>query len=245
MRSTSQRASRMAANFIDRLRSYGSSAFRLACVLTMTLVATAAIGLAAYWVYTYQEREQAKQAEILRAWSNDLTTNLGMKLRTKTKVTEGMMRMALDFDGYPEFLKHPSNRELGFFLEWKDADGFTRIKKFVQVSEFTRILDDKGRPHGLNGQFSEFVSVADYTKLQVMEVGWNIKTDIPDAKSTTLQPAAPEAAADHCAPGINRQERLRRLAKHGQVRETGYGDYTAGTHSVTIMPYDGALISCR
>lgn len=235
----------MTLNFIGRLRSFCSSALRLAAALTMAAVAISAIGFAAHWAYTYSEREQVKQAEVVRAWSNDLSANLGMKLRTKTKVTDGAMRMALDFDGYPEFLKHPANRERGFFLEWKDADGFTRVKKFVQVSEFTRVLDDKGQPYGLNGQFSEFVSVADYTKLAAMEVGWNIKTEIPQPTTMAPLPAAADPAADHCAPGVSRQERLRRLAKHGQVRETGYGEYTAGTRSVTLMPYDGTLISCR
>ena len=150
----------------------------------------------------------------------------------------------MEFDGHPEFLKVPANRERGFFLEWKDADGFTHVKKFVQVSEFTRTVDNKGQPFGLNGQFSEFVSVADYLKLTSMEVGWNVKTDIPQPAPAAPQPAAADPAADHCAPGLTRQERLRRLARHGQVRETGLGEFSVGFRSITFLS-GSEVLTCR
>jgi len=234
----------MAANFIARLRSLGSSAFRLAAALTMASVATAAVGFAAYWAYTYPERQQSKQAEIVRAWSNDLSSNLGMKLRTRTKVVDGMMHIALEFNGYPEFLKRPANSSRGFILEWKDADGFTRIKKFVQVSEFSTTVNGKGEAYGLNGQFSQFVSIADYSRLESMEVGWNVETETPQQRQAAPAPTD-SATPDHCAPGLSRQERLRRLGQHGQVRHTGLGEYTAAGRVVHYLGDGNELYECR
>ncbi|HYF18133.1 MAG TPA: hypothetical protein VEA40_09730, partial [Ramlibacter sp.] len=209
----------MADTSTSGLRRFAGSALKLAVSITLAFIAFAAICAAAYWAYSYPERQRAKQAEVVRVWSKDLSSNLGMKLRTRTKVTDGMMHMALDFDGYPEFLRHPANRTRGFSLEWKDADGFTRIKKFVPLGEFTAMVDDKGKSYGLNGEFSQFVSVADYSNVVALEVGWTLATEIPKP-----QAAAPHQAADladHCAPGLSRQERLRRLALHGSLRETG------------------------
>lgn len=217
-----------------RLRSFAASALKLGASITLAFVAFAAICAAAYWAYSYPERQRAKQAEVVRMWSNDLSSNLGMKLRTRTKVTEGMMHMALDLDGHPDFLTHPANRTRGLFLEWKDADGFTRIKKFVQLGDFTTAVNDKGKSYGLNGQFSQFVSVADYSALASMEVGWNLETELPQHRPAVPQPAAEVAKADHCAPGLSRQERLRRLGQHGSLRETGYNTFSAGSHTVTL-----------
>lgn len=233
-------------NLSTRLRSFCTSAFRLAAALTMTAIAISAIGFAAYWAYMYPDREQAKQAEIMRSWANDMSSNLGMKVRAKTKVTDSTMHIALTFDGHPDFLKFPANFERGFFLEWKDADGFSRIKKFVKLSEFTTVLNDKGKPYGLNGQFSEFVTVGDYINVVSMEVGWNLKTEVAQPPTANPLPAeVTDAAADHCAPGLSRQERLRRLAQHGQVRQTGMGEFTAAGRVVHYLGGSGELYECR
>lgn len=234
----------MTVSIKERLRSYGSSAVRLAAALTMAAICIGIIGFAANWAYTYPEREQAKQAAVMRTWSDDLSPILGMTVQAKTKVTDAMLQMVLEFDGHPEFLNQTGNLERGFFLEWQDANGFTHIKKFVKLSEFTRLLDTNGKPNGLSGQFAEFTSAASYNRVVTMKVGWNLTTEAPQAKAP--QPAdRSDSSGDHCAPGISRQERLRRLAKHGQIRETGYGEYTAGIHSVNMMPYDGSLLHCR
>lgn len=209
----------------------------------MAVVALSSIGFAVYWAYTYPQNQQTKQAEVMRTWSSETTTSLGMKLQAKTKLTGGVMLMVLEFEGHPDYLDHPINQDRGFLVEWLDADGFTRVKKFLELSEFTTILDHKSDPSGLTGQFEASASVTDYSELAGMKVGWNIETEIPDAKGP--QTASSIVSNDHCAPGISRQERLRRLAQHGQIRETGYGEFTAGTHSVNMMPTDGTLISCR
>jgi hypothetical protein len=48
---------------------------------------------------------------------------------------------------------------------------------------------------------------------------------------------------DPCAVGISKDERLRRLRKHGPVRQTGNEDYSAGGHTVTL--FRGELIYCK
>lgn len=226
---------------VGRLRGFAASTFKLGVSITMAFVALAAICAVGYWAYSYPERQQAKAAEAVRNWSTDLSSNLGLKLKARTKVTDGRMHTALDFDGYPDFLKLPLNRSRGFNLEWKDADGFTRIRKFVPVSEFSNNVNDKGKPYGLAGEFSEYVSVADYSAVAKLEVGWTLETE-PPPELPARQPAA-AAASDHCAPGLTRQERLRRLAQHGSLRETGYNTFSGGSHTVT---FSGAeVLYCR
>lgn len=223
----------MGDSSVGRLKGFAVTALKLGVSITMAFVAFAAICAVVYWAYTYPERQQAKASEAVRNWSTDLSSNLGLKLRARTKVADGRMHSALEFDGYPEFLKLPSNRSRGFNLEWKDADGFTRIHKFVPVSEFTIKVNDKGKPDGLTGDFAEYVSIADYSAVAGLEVGWTFDTETPQERPAAPQPAA-AALTDHCAPGLTRQERLRRLAQHGSLRETGYNTFSAGPHTVTL-----------
>jgi len=49
---------------------------------------------------------------------------------------------------------------------------------------------------------------------------------------------------DHCAPGLSKAERMKRLAQHGTVRETGTGAFEAGGRTVTFG-YDGGLLYCH
>lgn len=218
---------------VGRLKGFAAGTFRLAVAITLALVVLAAIFAAGYWVYSTPERQQVKAAEAVRNWAVDLSSNLGMKLKARTKVADGRMLTALDFDGYPEFLKQPRNRQRGFNLEWKDADGFTRFRKFVPLSDFSTSVNSKGQPYGLTGELSEFVAVADYAALAHLEVGWTFETDASPTSAAVAQPATP-ATSDHCAPGLSRQERMRRLAQHGTLRETGYNTFSAGEHTLTL-----------
>src|SRR5713101_736683 len=47
---------------------------------------------------------------------------------------------------------------------------------------------------------------------------------------------------DHCGPGLSKNERLRRLASYGALRQTSEDTYTAGNHSVSF--FLGQLLSC-
>jgi hypothetical protein len=44
--------------------------------------------------------------------------------------------------------------------------------------------------------------------------------------------APPYPMKDHCAPGLTRNERIRRLSRHGSVRQTRPGTFRAGRHGV-------------
>lgn len=244
----------MGANFTAKLTTIRNSVLRLAAALTLALVGTAAISFSAYWAYTSPEREQARKAEVTRAWASDLSTNLGMKLRARTKFVDSRMHVALEFDGFPEYLEQPLNWNRGFRFEWADADGFTRVTKFLKVSEFSRHVNDKGQPKGLNAQFTEYATLDDYIKLTGLNVVWTVDTDIVKQSPPAPNPPAalvPKAAvddatsSDHCTPGLSRSERLRRLAQHGPVRETGLGGFSAGTRTVTFIAGTSDLISCQ
>lgn len=56
----------------------------------------------------------------------------------------------------------------------------------------------------------------------------------------------PEAkpVLDHCAPGLSKSERMKRLGRHGTVRETGAGTFEAGDRTISFG-YDGSLAYCR
>lgn len=81
------------------------------------------------------------------------------------------------------------------------------------------------------------------------------------ASAPAAPPSAPQPAAsktdvrwedapaakpilDHCAPGLSKAERLKRLAQHGTIRETGAGEFQAGGRTVNFL-YDGSLAYCR
>ena len=56
----------------------------------------------------------------------------------------------------------------------------------------------------------------------------------PDAKNN-----------DHCAPNLSREERLRRLALTGSIRETSYQTYSNGNHYVSFLSTGSEITSCR
>src|SRR6516165_2249455 len=63
--------------------------------------------------------------------------------------------------------------------------------------------------------------------------------------------SAPEPAkepsaknGDPCEPEISREERLRRLATFGTVRQVGFGQYQAGDHELMFLR-DGTLVHCK
>ena len=49
---------------------------------------------------------------------------------------------------------------------------------------------------------------------------------------------------DHCAPGISKAERLKRLSQYGTVREVGNASFEAGGRTVSFH-YDGSLLHCQ
>lgn len=224
------------ANLIARVRALGRSVFRLAAALTLAFVGTGLLVFAGQWAWTYPERVEAEKAEAVRSWTADMSSNLSMTVRAKTKLLDGSMHVILDFVGHPEYLSNPANRSRGFHIRWTDADGFARVEKFLELSEFSTRVDDSGQKSGLNAQFTQAISLRDYAKLETMRVGWTVETEPAKSKTAQAPQSAPDdmASDDHCAPKLTRQERLRRLARHGTVRETGYNTFSAGSRTVTL-----------
>jgi len=148
------------------------------------------------------------------------------------------MWATVEVNGYPAYLAYPWNASRSLNFIFVDQDGFTVLTKSVTISEFTSIIDGNGKKTGLTYEFKDSMALESYKQIGRMQVGWNLMTDAPEA--------APQAKAitDHCAPGLSRQERMKRLAQHGEVRETGKQDYTAGGHTV-MFGYDGDLTYCR
>lgn len=235
-----------ASNLIARVRALGTSTLRLGAALAFAFAVTGLLGFAGHWFWTYPDRVQAKESEAVRRWASDLASVLSMKASAKTKLVDGTMFVAFDFHGHPDYLTQPSNRQRGFYIRWDDADGFARVKKYLQVSEFTTRLNEQGEKTGLYAEFTEFASLSDYAGLAAMSVEWTVHTETPKPPSPIAsQSSADEvASSDHCAPGLGRQERMRRLARHGQVRETGLGEFTAGHRSMTFIS-TGEVLSCR
>lgn len=234
------------SSLLARVRAFTSSAFRLAVALALAFVLTGLTVGTGYWWWTAQDRAQAQQAEQVRLWSKDLKGLLSMSLQAKTKLVDGVMYVSLEFDGYPDYLKQPWNQARGFNIKWEDGDGFSQVDKFVKLSEFSTRVDDKGKPGGLFLQFTSFATPKQYNKLAGISVEWTVDTTVATpapAVAPRPRPATEEASeADHCAPGLSRQERMRRLAKHGQIRETGMGEFTVGSRRLFYI--GGELYSC-
>jgi hypothetical protein len=56
----------------------------------------------------------------------------------------------------------------------------------------------------------------------------------------------PRDDTDPCAPHLSGDERVKRLAALGKVRQTGEGEYSAADHRVVFYPdVNGRLLSCE
>ncbi len=203
-----------------------------------------------------REKDEAKQYEVVKDWPVDLKANLGMQLVARTKVVDSRLFMSVRFDGYPAYLSDPrlfaKNRDETFLLSFQDQDGFKLYEKALKVSDLSSSVDAQGKKIGMNYQFDEFIGVDSYKRFARLNVQWTLDTalPVPSIQAPVVATAPPPAPVDetqkldHCAPKLSQEERLKRLAQHGSVRETGYGSYSAGGKSVTLSS-DGTIIFCK
>lgn len=228
------------------MKDFFRSAMKIATAIFLAFVALSVLGWGAWTFNETRTREAAKQYEVLREWSEDLRSNLGMQLRAKTKVVNGRLYISANFEGHPAFLSHPmlaaKNQAGRFILRFVDADGFKVYEIATTVSEWSSVVDGSGQKVGLSKQFDEYLSIEDYQRFARLDVQWNLETEIPDP--VVMPSVSDRGVLDHCAPKLARAERLRRLAQHGTVRETGVGSYTAGGKSLTVFE-DGIVIYCQ
>jgi hypothetical protein len=238
-------------NFLD----FFKGAFKIAVALFLAAIGLAIAGGIVWKAIDYSDKQAAKQYEAPKDWNVDLTKNLQLQLRAKTKLVNGQLYVSIFVDGYPAYLSESplsiENSQGLFMLAFIDKDGFKLFEKNVPLNEMTKVLGPNGKVGGLGYQFSQYTGIGDYPNFAKLDVGWNFNVESPKAPASvapakTFDPDAYLAGKnklDHCAPNLTRAERLRRLAQYGTVRETGYGEFSAGGKS--IMLSEGTVISCQ
>lgn len=232
-----------AKDFFRSIGKLSASLFFAALGVVVIVYAYNAIGDA------YQKKKNEKY-EAVREWSYDLN-DIGFIAKAKTKVVNGSLFVQLNFEGYPAYLTHPSlsqkNQNAEFILNFTDADNFELFDQRIKISNFTTV-EVGGKPEGLRYQFTVPISTATYEKFSNLSIGWTFETKIPEI----VQPAArsPKGdkpissdSTDHCAPGLSRSERMRRLALNGTVRENAKESYSVGSKSV-MFSWDGSVLLC-
>lgn len=215
--------------------------FRIAFAIFLALIGLAAVFAIYSQIKESRERDAAKPFEEVKAWQFDLKDRLGVAVDARTKLVAGRLLVSIDVNGHPSHFADPRNRERSLIVEFLDKDGFEVLTHPVKISEFTTIVGKTGDPIGLRHQYDALLDVERYRQFSRMQVGWNLITEPLSAiEAPTATPLL-----DHCAPGLSKAERLKRLGQHGQLRQTGPGTYDAGGRSVTFFEYDGTLLACR
>jgi hypothetical protein len=218
------------------MKEFFKRTIKIATAIFIALIALAvAVGIFAY-IKQQHERAEAAPFEKVHEWYSDASR--GLKVKARTKLMNSSIWTSIEVTGYPEYLAYPWNASRSLNFIFIDQDGFTVLTKSVPLSEFTSNVDGNGKKTGLAYEFKEFMGLQTYKQIGRLQVGWNLMTDAPEDA-----PQA-KAVADPCAPGLSRQERIKRLAQYGEVRETGKHDYTSGGHTV-MFGYDGDLTYCR
>lgn len=228
------------------MKDFFKSTVKIATAIVLAAIALSLVGWIVWKVDDSRTKQEAKQYEVIKDWSVDLKANLGMQLYAKTKVIDGRLLMSTRIDGYPAYLSDPrlfaKNKGAGISLFFQDQDGFKVFEKSLTVSELNSVVDSNGKKTGLSHQFDEYINVENYKRFAQLSVQWTLETEAPAAP--VPPPSSDAQLPDHCAPNLSKAERLKRLSQHGIVRQTGYGEYTAGNKSVNIFE-DRTLINCR
>jgi hypothetical protein len=232
------------------IRDFIKGALKVALGIFIAVVGLAGASWGVWALWNAKEKQEAKQYEVVKAWQSDLKQYLKMDLVARTKVVDGQLMTAVEIEGFPDFLSHPKigrqNFDRNLTLIFVDSDGFEVYRKELKISDFTSIVDSQGKKSGMQNQFTEFLEVAKYKSFARLRVQWNLVTEIPAEASPppVAKPTNPLKLQDHCAPGLSRVERLRRLAQYGTVREVGYGRFTAGSREINFVSAD-ELYSCK
>lgn len=234
------------------LKGFARATARTATAIFLALLALIATVAGVFWAKASYEERQAKPYETVHEWKVDMREPLALDVRGKTKLVGNQLLASLEVVGYPQYMSAPKNQSAQIIFEFLDSDGFRVLTKPVAISEFMSIVGKDGKPTGLLHQFEDYMSLDAYKRISQLKVGWTL-----DVQATPLAPPTPapapisapaahpsaEPKLDHCAPGLSRAERLRRLAQHGTVRETGLGMYSAGMSSIHFLS-TGELLSC-
>lgn len=243
--------------FLLKLKSFFSSIARSALILFLALLGLSVVGFVYSKFEDYQNKKEQEIYKAVKEWDIDMTNPLKMVFHLKTRYVDGYLQAVIEADGYPDYLSDSGewvkNRNNSLIFSFKDKDGFQLGRKEVSIKEFTRIADGKGGWNGLRTQTSEYMSLDSYKNLNSVVIEWTLNTNVDKKpvladKPKPVQDSQPKpprdvSTADHCAPGLSKDERIRRLGLLGTVRQTGPERYEAAYRSVTF--YGGNLLTCN
>jgi hypothetical protein len=234
-------------SFELKINDFFRAALKIATAIFLAITALSIAGWGIWKVQDISDKRYAKQYEVIKLWPVNLKDNLQLTLLARTKLVDGRLFAEVNFDGYPAYLSDPrleaKNRTGSISLLFQDKDGFKVHAKSIQMTEFSKIVDATGKKSGLSFEFDEYMSPETYGRLTALAVQWTLDTVLP--VPTASAPTVDDQLTDHCAPNISKTERLRRLAQHGTLRQTGDGVYEVGNRSLHFFTYDGSLINCR
>jgi hypothetical protein len=237
---------------VENIKKVFGSAGKLALALFVAGIGLLAVIEAYSAIHNFYAKKALQGYAIAMPWAYDLSGQLGLKAKGKRKYIDGALVVTIEFAGSPQFLSDPILRrknireERGFQLSFLDADGFSIVQMFTPLSSLATAKGDDGIPIKLSGQQSEFIDLEQYKRISSVKVSWTIDTEIPKAvtqKSRAAPSSDDSTVGDHCAPGISRAVRLKRLAQRGNVRLTGGNTYEAGGKTV-MFGYDGGVVYC-
>lgn len=230
-----------------KMNDFFRSTFKVAVALFIAVIALSVAGWGVWKAQDTWAKHDAKQYEVIKPWPVDLKENLQMTLLARTKLIDGRLMAEVNLDGFPAYLSDPQlqakNRNAGITLIFQDKDGFKLHSKPIEIREFTSRVDAKGAKYGLRYEFDDYMTPETYARFSGLQVAWNLETVLPAMPISV--PSSNSSSDDHCAPNLIKTERLKRLAMHGTLRETGSGDYSAGGREVMFNTYDGSLVYCR
>lgn len=238
--------------YIVRAKEFFRSIGKLSVALFLAAISVVFVIYAYTSVSEAYQKKKDEKYEVISEWSDDLKV-IGFNAKARTKVVNGYLYVQLAFDGHPAYLTHPSlaqkNRDAEFILKFIDNDKFELFERRIKLSQFTTNVNENGKPAGLQHQFTAPIETATYAKFQTLDIAWTFETAIPEAVQQAARapkndrPSSADST-DHCAPGLNRSERLRRLALNGTLRESAKDSYSAGSKSVMFF-YDGSVLYCN
>jgi len=229
----------IATKFFGHIRSSMRLATSLFFAGTAILIVVGGVWLASdRW-----EKVQARQYETPKLWTVNLRNNLHFNLTAKTKLSDGRLYMTISSDAYPPYLAYArAAKDAGLVVNFVDKDGFKVHSKPIMLGSFMTNVNESGKPVGMSFEDSEYMDVDTYASIAKLDVQWSFSTEVPHTPSES---APAEALLDPCAPNLAKAERLRRLAQHGTVRQTGPGVYEAAGREVAFFTHDSSLLNCR
>ena len=240
---------------VSKIKDYFASISRLVAALFLSGTGI----LIAVQIYSsisdYFEKKSLEKYSIVKTWPYDLR-QIGLKAVVRSKVVDRELLVTVDLEGYPAFLNDPAlewinkNEQRGFFIIFKDSDGFNVEKIDVPLKSLSTRVTDSGKPTGLSGQFETSLSADEYKRIAKIAIEWTLDTDIPKPVPPASAPrprpslnTSDGANGDHCEPAISRDLRLKRLAQHGSVRQQSENRYVAGAHTLSLFD-DGTVLYC-